>query len=341
MMPLLIREVADIMRIVEWELEMEDGGGTSVETLLLDRFPECRPFLTLTCTYGEVVSKSAGSCGSRTIYLSLVQPEKPVVRDSEAICSDRGTADVIPTWCCKPTSISVSFGGTKEYNMKREDTLNEAKWLYETTNYPNSYRSEVAGLVRFSIKFGTFGVSEMFEALKHVTDYFFLQQSHCDVQFCFPNDEHPIGAHVKILSSRSSVFAAMFQHEMQESKTGKVSIQDTGRDIFYQLLHYIYSGRILTSLTEDTAQKLLLAADKYNVTQLAKECTSYLIANIQWDKAVDLMIWAHLYSIDKIKEEALKVVVKNGKKVCPLDSWKELAINYPHLCLEATRRMMA
>ncbi|XP_045027835.1 speckle-type POZ protein B-like [Daphnia magna] len=181
----------------------------------------------------------------------------------------------------------------------------------------------------------------MVEALKHTTDYLFLQQSHCDVQFCFPNDEKPIRGHVKILSSRSSIFAAMFQHDMQEFKTGQVVIQDTERDIFYQLVHYIYSGRTWTSLNEGTAQKLLLAADKYNVTGLSIECTSYLISNITWERAVDLMIWAHVHSIDKVKEAALDIVAKNGKQICPLKAWEGLVINYPHLCLEATRRMIA
>ncbi|KAI9559153.1 hypothetical protein GHT06_015942 [Daphnia sinensis] len=249
--------------------------------------------------------------------------------------------DVLPTRYCKPISISVSSDGISRAEMRREETPHMENWTVELSRYSFApgKSTDLLSFV-FSIKFKT-GVSEMVEALKHMTDYFFLQQSHCDVQFCFPNDEQPIKAHVKILSSRSSVFAAMFQHDMQESKTGHVLIEDTERDIFYQLLHYIYSGRTWTSLTEGIAQKLLLAADKYNVTQLAKECTSFLISNIQWESAVDSMIWAHVHSIGQVKEAALDVVVKNGKQICPLDAWERLSINYPHLCLETTRRMMA
>ena len=61
-------------------------------------------------------------------------------------------------------------------------------------------------------------------ALHQLCDLYFTQTD-CDIKFCFENGQH-IGGHRSILKARSPVFAAMFQHDMQESKTGQVVITD-------------------------------------------------------------------------------------------------------------------
>lgn len=66
--------------------------------------------------------------------------------------------------------------------------------------------------------------------LKHLTDML-IQQTNCDVHFCFEEEQKMWGL-VIILSARSSrkniftktVFVAMFQYDMEESKKGKVNI---------------------------------------------------------------------------------------------------------------------
>ena len=58
-----------------------------------------------------------------------------------------------------------------------------------------------------------------------------LNQNDCDVYFHFDNGKK-IGAHINILKLRSPIFASMFQHEMEEKKTGRVHIQDIDSDIF-------------------------------------------------------------------------------------------------------------
>ena len=74
--------------------------------------------------------------------------------------------------------------------------------------------------------------------------------------------DQQIGGHVNALSIRSPVFAAMFENDMKESKTGRVIIQDICPKVFKQLLQFIYSGLVYEPLTENTAQSLYVAADK-------------------------------------------------------------------------------
>jgi hypothetical protein len=187
------------------------------------------------------------------------------------------------------------------------------------------------------IKFKMFGIGEI-SALNHMADLL-ARQTHSDVQFCFGNGEK-IGGHVAILSARSPVFAAMFQHDMQESKTRKVVIEDIVPEIFKELLHYIYSGRCSTPLTEGTAQPLFVAADKYDIKDLKEDCVQYLLPCVTVKNAVELLIWADLQSIDKLKKAALDCVISNGKEICHQEEWEKLMKSYPDLCLTVTRRMV-
>lgn len=67
-------------------------------------------------------------------------------------------------------------------------------------------------------------------------------------------------AHKVILAARSPVFGAMFEHEMEERKNGRVQILDVESDVFREVLQFIYTGK--TSKLNEMAPELLAAADK-------------------------------------------------------------------------------
>jgi len=50
--------------------------------------------------------------------------------------------------------------------------------------------------------------------------------------------------HKNILSARSTVFEAMFTHDMAENRSSSVSIIDLEDDTVYDMISYIYSGRV-------------------------------------------------------------------------------------------------
>ena len=112
-------------------------------------------------------------------------------------------------------------------------------------------------------------------------------------------------------------------------------------DIFKQLLHYLYSGRLSLPLIEAVAQSLYMAANKYHIIDdLKEECVGFLLGCIWMENAITLMIWAHTNSVDNLKEVALSFVVLHGKKICLCKEWEELTKNYPDLCVLTTRRII-
>lgn len=63
-----------------------------------------------------------------------------------------------------------------------------------------------------------------------------------------------------ILLARSPVFAAMFEHEMEERKQNRVAITDVDHEVLREMLRFIYTGRAAN--LERMADDLLAAADK-------------------------------------------------------------------------------
>ncbi len=49
---------------------------------------------------------------------------------------------------------------------------------------------------------------------------------------------------VFILTARSEVFPAMFQHPMEKQSTNVAKIEDIDPDVFQQMLCYIYTGQV-------------------------------------------------------------------------------------------------
>ena len=62
------------------------------------------------------------------------------------------------------------------------------------------------------------------------------------------------------LLARSDVFAAMFEHEMEERKLNRVAITDVDHEVLKEMLRFIYTGKAPN--LEKMADDLLAAADK-------------------------------------------------------------------------------
>ena len=67
-------------------------------------------------------------------------------------------------------------------------------------------------------------------------------------------------AHKAILSARSPVLAAMFEHDCAESRQNRVEIPDVEVEVFEEMLRFLYTNRV--HLLEQYAAELYLAADK-------------------------------------------------------------------------------
>ena len=71
-------------------------------------------------------------------------------------------------------------------------------------------------------------------------------------------------------AARSPVFRAMFEHEMEESKFNRVEIADISREVFKEMLCFLYTGT--SPNLDEMAADLLAAADKASVCRRKRLC---------------------------------------------------------------------
>jgi len=114
-----------------------------------------------------------------------------------------------------------------------------------------------------------------------------------DVTIIVEGDQE-IKAHRNILSLRSPVFRAMFQHDMKESKEQIVDIKDCSKFVLDLMLEYIYTGDIHTKITSwDQAISLFSMADKYGLERLTLLCVPLiapLLSNDTLSSTLDIAL---------------------------------------------------
>jgi hypothetical protein len=205
-----------------------------------------------------------------------------------------------------PCNISVSVDGSQRNPLKPVWVSEKSSWksdaLVISSNENgelNSSRKLPVNLI-FQVKYEPSFCRGEKKALKLLTDLF-VHQVDCDVQFQFEGDRR-IGGHSKILSARSQIFAALFQKNTDNADP--IVIEDIAPEIFLSLLNYIYCGRISMPLTDETAQKLYVAASKFEIEDLKEDCIDYLLSCLTHDNVNNLITWSRQHSVEKLENAA-------------------------------------
>ncbi|XP_013105716.1 speckle-type POZ protein [Stomoxys calcitrans] len=151
-----------------------------------------------------------------------------------------------------------------------------------------------------------------------------------DVTFVVANKEFK--AHKAILTVRSEVFAAMFDHEgMDENKKNRVEISDFEPTVIQEMLTFIYSNR--SPNVDEMAADLLPVADKYALHKLKIMCEFVLHRDLRVDTAIETLILADRHGAAQLREQALSVIKENISAIIKTDAWQNIC-QYPHLVTE-------
>ncbi|XP_057322583.1 speckle-type POZ protein B-like [Microplitis mediator] len=129
-------------------------------------------------------------------------------------------------------------------------------------------------------------------------------------------------AHKTILMARSPVLAAMFYHDMIEKKENKISIPDITPETFEKVLKYIYTDEI-TDLDAD-AERLLEAADKYQLQSLKEMCQESLSGTLTVDNALKIMTLADRHSAKDLLEFTIDYMASKIKDIIVTEDFQVL-----------------
>ncbi|XP_052203270.1 BTB/POZ domain-containing protein At4g08455-like [Diospyros lotus] len=142
----------------------------------------------------------------------------------------------------------------------------------------------------------------------------------------------PVPAHRSVLASRSPVFKAMLENEMEESLSGTIKIGDVSYDALRSFVHYLYTAE--ASLDEQMAIDLLVMAEKYQVKHLKTYCEKYTVSKLNWENALMNFAFARQHNAKILEEAALLLIMDNMDKLSKCEVYMELVEKDPRLVVE-------
>ncbi|KAF8731727.1 hypothetical protein HU200_015658 [Digitaria exilis] len=145
-------------------------------------------------------------------------------------------------------------------------------------------------------------------------------------------DTPAVPAHRVILASRSPVFRAMLENEMEESRSGIIKIYDVSYDVLRAFVHYMYTAEAL--LDEQLASDLLVLAEKYEVKHLKAYCEKFITSKVNNDNAIAHYAFAHRHGAKQLLEASLSELMNNMSTLADREEYKELVEKDPRLVVE-------
>ena len=151
---------------------------------------------------------------------------------------------------------------------------------------------------------------------------------------CLVVADREFRAHKAILAARSPVFRAMFEHDMEESRTNRIEIRDLKPEVFKAMMDFIYTGK--EPVLHGMADAVLAAADKYGLERLKVMCESALCRDLSVENAAHTLFLADLHSTGQLKTQVLNFITAHASEVFQTASWKLMVDTCPHLVAEAS-----
>ncbi|XP_049786223.1 protein roadkill-like [Schistocerca cancellata] len=145
-------------------------------------------------------------------------------------------------------------------------------------------------------------------------------------------------AHRAVLAARSPVFAAMLRHDTQEARTGSVRINDVEADVLREVLRFVYTDS--SPFLETMADRLLMAADKYDLPQLKELCEVELVKNLTVDNAAATAVIALSHSCNVLKRPVMSFVKRHLVPIMGSKGWATAIRDHAEAVVQISRLVM-
>ena len=153
-------------------------------------------------------------------------------------------------------------------------------------------------------------------------------------------DEETFHCHQTILSIRSEVFRAMFQLNMKENRTKKVTIKDFDPDVVREMLRFIYTGDTKEDVLKEKSRELLNLAEMYQLDVLKNICEDKLCSTLTISNSIEYLVLGDMHQADKLRRMALRVIARNMTTLVATEEYKDLVKNHPTLVAEIPAAMV-
>jgi len=162
-------------------------------------------------------------------------------------------------------------------------------------------------------------------------------KSLCDVVLVLPDVE--LEAHKAILAAKSPVFLAMFEHDMEEKRNNRVDIKDIDREVFEEMLKFIYSDEFL--YPKEMKKDLLIAANRYDVKSLKASCEKDIFDCLSFENAAETLIFADLHNAEQLKARTLDFIKIHSNEIKDTEGFEALILSHPKLTIQILKLVMS
>eukprot|EP01120_Amphizonella_sp_Union-15-10_P007828 TRINITY_DN2691_c0_g1_i4.p1 TRINITY_DN2691_c0_g1~~TRINITY_DN2691_c0_g1_i4.p1 ORF type:complete len:458 (-),score=91.86 TRINITY_DN2691_c0_g1_i4:95-1468(-) len=135
-------------------------------------------------------------------------------------------------------------------------------------------------------------------------------------------DGQKVFAHKFILQMRSEHFRAMFASGMRESQAEEIEIKECSKEIFLDLLKFIYTDNIL--LTEKNCVPLLELSNYYKLDRLKAMCEYQLHQDVDVNNVATILGIADQFEALQLKRYCEEFIFSNISEVIKAPGFNEL-----------------
>jgi len=129
--------------------------------------------------------------------------------------------------------------------------------------------------------------------------------------------------HKVFLAARSSVFKAMIESEMKESKEAVVQLENFTDTVIENFVKYFYTSQVDEEIMKENAVSFLDLGEKYDMGELKEVAEQNMIANLNKENMLNFFLAGELYKGEKIKAAAKTFLKQNMKSLMEQEGWKE------------------
>lgn len=179
-------------------------------------------------------------------------------------------------------------------------------------------------------------ISNDFEGSSSDVVEYFLNESFSDIEFVFDCGS-TLKAHRIILATRCNYFKMMFQGGFKESNLDKVPIRYVRYDVFYAILHYIYTGKLM-DLKDENAYSVLRDSYKHSdlmgLTSLKRLIAKSVVKLINNDNWNEILIMGWQFNDLLLRTKGLKYVKEHWDSIKYSDNLRDILNNSNVDCIE-------
>ncbi|XP_054799528.1 BTB/POZ domain-containing protein At3g56230 isoform X2 [Prosopis cineraria] len=169
----------------------------------------------------------------------------------------------------------------------------------------------------------------------------FRAQIHTDITVTPGNHGSPIPSHKAVLATRSEVFKNMLDSdECKAAPTNNITIPELNCEELESLLEFLYRGSLGPEKLEQHVFALSLAADKYGIAYLQKQCEQYMLNSLSISNALDVLEIADTCSNQKLKDTTMKFLVENIQEIVLSLQYEAFVHRSPHLTVQLSRESL-